>query len=473
MLDDVELLRRYAESRAEEAFAELVRRRIDWVYSIALRQVGGDAHLARDVSQRVFSDLARKASTLSKRPVLSGWLHQSTRFVASNLVRAERRRRAREEQVQTMHQLNDDSARDADWQKLRPVIDDALGELSERERDAVLLRYFEQQPFSGIGKTLRITEDAARMRVERGLEKLRAVLARRGLTSTGTALGVALANQAASGAPAGLAATISTTAITEAAGGGIAAALGLLFVMNKVKVGIAIAAAIGGATVAVRELHATRLAEVAITRLHGMRQELALVRADNERLSMAVEKSAASDPNAAELVRLNQRIAQLKARPDGVLDAEFKPLSAFQNVGRETPLAAMETQLWARASADWTAFAQIFGLTDRSKTRLDAFFAALPESVRAKLGTPERMLAPMAATWGTHGAPIAVQVFGQTEYGLKTMVHAWARYPSGEERKMDLLFERHDDGWRVPHTDVIIDGVIATLDPVTGERRAK
>src|SRR5687767_9852564 len=124
MPDDAELLRRYAESRSEDAFAELVGRRIDLVYSIALRQVGGDAHLARDAAQRVFSDLARKAAVLSHRPVLSGWLYQSTRFAANDLVRTERRRRVREQEAQAMHELTHNSARDAEWQKIRPVIDE-------------------------------------------------------------------------------------------------------------------------------------------------------------------------------------------------------------------------------------------------------------------------------------------------------------------------------------------------------------
>ena len=471
MADDAELLRRYAESHAEDAFAELVRRRIDWVYSIALRQVGGDAHLARDVAQRVFSDLARKAAALSHRSVLCGWLHQSTRFAASDLIRIERRRRAREEEAHMMQALSEDPPHDADWQKLRPVLDNALGELSERERDAVLLRYFEAQPFAQIGETLRITEDAARMRVERALEKLRAVLARRGVTSTSAALGVALANQAAFAAPAGLAAAVSSTAIAGTVTSGAATVFGISFAMTKVKIGIAATVIVASTTVAVREIHATRLVDSELSRLRALPQEFARLRADNERLAIAITASAATDPDAAELSRLSQRVAQLKARPDGVTDAEMKPLSAFQNAGRNTPLAAMETQLWARAAGDADAFAQFFAFTDRTQAKLDAFFAALPGSARAKFGAPEKMLVPMASTWGRLGPPVAVQILGQTDYGLKTMVHAWARYTSGQEAKMDLMFQRYEDGWRVPHTDLMMDGVIDSLDPATGERR--
>jgi hypothetical protein len=316
-----------------------------------------------------------------------------------------------------MQELNDDATHDADWQKLRPVLDDALGELSERERDAVLLRYFEAQPFAQIGETLRITEDAARMRVQRALEKLRAVLARRGVTSTSAALGVALANQAAFAAPAGLAAAVSSTAIAGTAASGVATAFGIFLAMTKVKIGIVATVIVAGTTVTVREVHATRLVESELSRLRALPQELTRLRADNERLATAVAASAAANPDAAELNQLSRRVAQLKARPDGVVDAEMKPLSAFQNAGRNTPLAAMETQLWARAAGDADAFAQFFAFTDRTKAKLDAFFAALPGSARAKFGTPEKMLAPMASTWGRLGPPVAVQILGQTDYG--------------------------------------------------------
>lgn len=104
MIDDAELLRRYAATRADEAFAELVRRRIGLVYSVALRHTG-DAQRAEDVTQRVFVDLARKAAALGERPVLVGWLHRSARFAATDVVRSERRRQAREQEAHTMQQI--------------------------------------------------------------------------------------------------------------------------------------------------------------------------------------------------------------------------------------------------------------------------------------------------------------------------------------------------------------------------------
>src|SRR5439155_1442516 len=116
--------------------------------SVALRQCGGDAHLAEDVAQRVFADLARKASPLCQRPVLSGWLCRSAQFAASDVVRAERRRRAREAETITMQETVPDPALAADGEKLRPMLDQAMNELADDDRDALALRFFEERDFA-------------------------------------------------------------------------------------------------------------------------------------------------------------------------------------------------------------------------------------------------------------------------------------------------------------------------------------
>src|SRR5471032_102228 len=202
MPDDSVLLQRFVADRDEEAFAELVRRYLNLVYFAALRQVGGDAHRAEDVAQTVFTLLARKAESLTRHQALAGWLHTTTRFAASEALRTERRRLAREEEAHTMHELSTDPAAQADWERLRPIIDEALNELGDADREAVLLRFFADQPLAAIGAKLQVSENAARMRVERALEKLHGLLAQRGVTSTAAALAVLLANQAAASAPA-------------------------------------------------------------------------------------------------------------------------------------------------------------------------------------------------------------------------------------------------------------------------------
>ncbi len=226
MLDDAHLLRRYADENFEPAFAELVARHIDLVYSAALRQVGGDAHRAQDVTQLVFATLARKASALRGHPALAGWLYNTTQHVARRAQRTEWRRRAREQEALRMNADSKVAAGEVDWAQIRPVLDDALRELGERDREAVVLRFLARQPFAEIGRALEVSEDAARMRVERALEKLRARFARRGMTSSASALATLLAGHAATAAPAGLAASVSGAALTSTALAGANAALG-------------------------------------------------------------------------------------------------------------------------------------------------------------------------------------------------------------------------------------------------------
>src|SRR5688500_7963716 len=166
MLDDLELIRRYANEGSEEAFGEFVRRHIDFVYATALRQVGGDAHYAADVTQYVFTEMARKAATLARHRVIAGWLYLTTRNSAANMVRSDRRRQLREKEATAMQELTDEIA-PVDWNTLRPAIDDALSALNEKDREAVLLRFFQDRTFSEIGAKLSLSGDAARLRVER------------------------------------------------------------------------------------------------------------------------------------------------------------------------------------------------------------------------------------------------------------------------------------------------------------------
>ena len=216
---DTELLRRYAEDGSEAAFAELVSRHVGLVYAAALRQVGGAAHRAQDVSQTVFIALARQAAPLSRRTELVGWLYTSTHHVAAKLKRTEQRRAQREQEAHAMNEINADNRAAADWDRLRPVLDAAMHGLSDADREAILLRYFQNRRLAEIGQRLGLSQDAARMRVERALDKLRALLGRRGITSTTAALGVALANPALAVAPSGLAATITGAALAGVAVG--------------------------------------------------------------------------------------------------------------------------------------------------------------------------------------------------------------------------------------------------------------
>lgn len=233
---DTELLRRFADEGDAEAFAELVRRKIDLVYAAALRQAGGDAHLAQDVTQAVFLALASQARALQRHTVLTGWLYTTTRFAAAKAVRTQARwqRREQEASMISTHVNEPETA----WIELRPVLDQAMHELAARDREAILLRYFEGRSLAEVGAAIGLAENSARMRVERALEKLRHLLAQRGITSTAAALGVALANQPVVSAPAGLAAHVAGASLAGAAittGSGAAAVMGLLYFMQTSK----------------------------------------------------------------------------------------------------------------------------------------------------------------------------------------------------------------------------------------------
>lgn len=267
MTNDAELLRRYADDASQEAFTELVHRHLDFVYTTALR-LGRNAHRAEDITQNVFTDLARKAAKLARRDDLVGWLYLSTHYATTDAIRRDVRREARERAVLMSEH---DPAENADWERLDPVFDAVLCELAPADRSAILLRYFKSHSLADVGATLHLSEEAARKRVDRALERMRPLLERRGITSTATALALALANQGVMAAPAGLGATVTSTALGAAAGmgGGGSSGLAYLIFMSSTKttlsvIGLAAMLATGAA---VYEGHEARQAKTALAKL--------------------------------------------------------------------------------------------------------------------------------------------------------------------------------------------------------------
>jgi RNA polymerase sigma factor (sigma-70 family) len=245
--DSQELLREYVREHSEDAFEQLVRRYIDLVYSVALRRVNGASLLAQDVSQLVFTDLARKAASLPADVMLGGWLHHHTCFLASSTLRAEQRRLEREKQALEMNALNASS--DSDWKQLAPVLDHAIDQLEPADRNAIILRFFEQRDLRTVGAVLGASEDAAQKRVSRALEKLRTLLEARGVTLSLAGLGAILGVQAVEAAPTGLAADISKGALPAGAAVGFIAALlkpTAATALKLVSVAAALAVLIGG-----------------------------------------------------------------------------------------------------------------------------------------------------------------------------------------------------------------------------------
>jgi RNA polymerase sigma factor (sigma-70 family) len=225
MTETQTLLREYAEEGSERAFQELVERHIDLVYSTALRKVAGDSHCAADVTQMVFVRLSRQAGKLSREVRnFGGWLHRDACYVAAVLVRGEQRRRTRERQAVEMNSLHDEP--DTNLTSVLPILDDAINELGDEDREAITLRFFEQQSFRAVGEIVGSSEDAARMRVNRALEKLHGLLRARGVAAVSVgALATILGTKAVSAAPIGLSASVvKGVGASATAGGGTSSA---------------------------------------------------------------------------------------------------------------------------------------------------------------------------------------------------------------------------------------------------------
>jgi len=303
MRDDSELLRHYADNRSEEAFAELVRRHIGSVYAVALRSVGGDSHLAKDVTQEVFTDLARKAASLSRRETLVGWLFVASRFAASKSVRSDQRQRTLSEKARLMTENAVRSEPEPAWEEIRGVLDDAIHELNETDREAILLHFFDKRTYADLAAKLAITESGARMRVERALDKLRASLGRRGITSTGGALAAALGGQAVAAVPGTLATTVTAVALAGAATTGGAALL--IMSITKPQLAAAVAIAVTGAAILGvaqhREITALRVEQASLQR------EAA---ASSRRANDLAAKLASDD---ALVAKLNLQLSRQKA----------------------------------------------------------------------------------------------------------------------------------------------------------------
>jgi len=258
MTDDQRLLQLYVSTHSREALDQLIRRHLDLVYSSARRQVR-DEHLAQDVTQSVFLVLAKKAHTIRRGVAVAGWLLAVTRCASLDA----RRRRSRREKYERAAMRNESQdITPEDWSEISPLLDEQLNRLGTCDRDAVVLRYFQNRSFADVGEELGLTPDAARKRVERALERLRGFLAGRGVTAPAALLGAGIAAFAVTAAPSHAAAAVTTTAATTQ---GIQFARGAIKMMfwTKAKIALATAAAVlfvaGGATVVIPRAFAQQM----------------------------------------------------------------------------------------------------------------------------------------------------------------------------------------------------------------------
>ena len=242
-LDDHALLRQYAEQNSEAAFAALVTRHVDKVYSVALRHTR-NPHAAEEITQAVFVILAKKSGRLGGKVILSGWLYETARLTSVTFIRSEIRRARREQEAHMQTALNENDSEA--WLHIAPLLEDALAGLSAADRHAVVLRYFDGKSLGEVGAAMGASEDAAKKRVTRAVEKLRGFFTKRGVTLTAAVLTATISANSVQAAPVGLAKTISAVALAKGAAASTSTLVkGTLKVMTLIKVKKAIGIGLG------------------------------------------------------------------------------------------------------------------------------------------------------------------------------------------------------------------------------------
>jgi RNA polymerase sigma factor (sigma-70 family) len=226
MNDDMELVREYAARQSEQAFETLVSRNVSLVHSAALRQLR-DPHLAEEITQTVFIILARKAGSLKPKTILPGWLYRTTRYVSAAALKIQRRRERREQEAH-MQAVIQEAQTDPAWEQFSPLLDEAMADLRDRDRDAIVLRYFQNRSLRDVGAALGVDEYAAQKRVARALEKLRVFFVKRGVGSTAETIAGTISANSVQAAPVALAKTISAIAVTK----GVAASTSTLTIIK-------------------------------------------------------------------------------------------------------------------------------------------------------------------------------------------------------------------------------------------------
>jgi len=225
-VSDLALLAEFSQSRSEDAFSTLVERHLPMVYGVALR-VTNCPSLAEEVAQSVFAKLAHQAKRIDKHVVIGGWLYNTARNTALTSARSERRRRQRETFTTEMN--SSESHQPLVTEHLEAV----MSQLKEEERSALVLRYFEDRNLREVGRELGISEDAARMRVNRALEKLKHGFGKLGVTGTAAWFAAAIPSSACAAVPVGLSTSITSSVITGGLAAGSIAAVTTETVINN------------------------------------------------------------------------------------------------------------------------------------------------------------------------------------------------------------------------------------------------
>lgn len=457
MLTDTELLRRYATGRDENAFAELVARHIDLVHSAAVRRVNGRTDLAEDITQKVFTDLARKAATLVHHPALVGWLYRSTRYASIDTARAEQRRQLAE-MSSAMSSAESSPEPVVDWADLSPVLDEAMDHLRERDREAVLLRFFDNLGYREIGRRLHLSETAARMRTERALERLRVQLERHGVSSTTALLGGALASHAVVAAPAPLAVVTAQGALAAGPTAGAWFSFKTFLLMNT-SVAPAASAVLAAALTAVTWFAvADPVAAEDLSRARAEHAELTAAAADP---SSAIA-TATADAYAKRAAETLQAFATVAPRRTGRSAADA---SGHRDHGNASAREASLTFAWAGYEANVAVLTRLMYFDPAVRERAQEIWNGMPEAVRRAYPTPEALYAFFIAADSLIAPPPGADVVGRLDFvELAPDRHA-SRWPGRSNNNHE--FQRTDEGWRVVMPLGGVEGMPAILQNET------
>jgi RNA polymerase sigma factor (sigma-70 family) len=326
--DDMELVREYATNNCEPAFATLVYRHVNLVYSVALRLLGNTQD-AQDVTQAVFIIFAKKARNLGPGTILSGWLYRTAQLTAGHFRRATSRRQSREQEAYM--QFIQETEPDTSWQHLSPLLEEAMGQLGQKERDAIVLRFFENHTVREVAVALKLQEAAAQKRIDRATERLRSFFVKRGIHVSAAALLASVGTNGVQAAPAGLAPTIITTATLK----GVAASGSTLTLIK------------------------TTLRIMAWTKAKTVIVGAIVVICAATTTTLAIKR-------------------QFRSKPPPPLTVSQVPTYAPTFAGYATPEAAIQSQFWAMKNGDIKAF--LVGLTPEKAKAIEAKFADMPAS---------------------------------------------------------------------------------------------
>ena len=455
--DDRNLLREYAEGRSQDAFARLVNRHLNLVYSAALRIVRSP-QLAEEVAQSAFTDLARNADKVKSDTVLSAWLYRVAYRTAVDVVRRESRRQNREQQAAELAAMYSESP---EWTRIEPLLDEGMATLDETDRAAVLLRYFEGKSLREVGQALGTNEDATQKRVSRAVDRLRGFFAKRGVAIGAGGLVVVISANAVQAAPAGLAASISSAAVLAGkalATAGTVTKVITMTTLQKTLIAAAVAAAVA-TPLAIQHRAQIKLRE----ENESLRRDVGRVSFENTRLSNQLVQAAAvppsSGPTAAE-IQTQRASSQDKPPPrtdrskgktnfPAVLAAptvELTPPESWANVGKAAPKAALQTLYWAMSQHDTKTFSETLAWEPGAEAEAEALFAAAPKPVQDRFVNVDGVVYAMF----THVPPISgFAVVSENVAGDDGALVEQHQYVDGRVRQNEVKVHRFDDGWRI------------------------